>query len=87
VIFIRVISLLVKNSSLWEMWMRESPDRRSVISSVNATFTQKKLVRIVLQDFTAVVAVLPMHIISRKILMAIMVSDANFSVREWSAQS
>ena len=67
--------------------MRESPDRRSVISLVNAMFTQKKHVRTVSQDFIAVVAALPMHIISRKILMAIMVSDANFSVREWSAQS
>ena len=58
-----------------------------MISLVNAMFTQKKHVRTASQDFTAVVAVLPMHIISRKILMAIMVSDANFSVREWSAQS
>ena len=65
--FIRVISLLVKSSSLWEMWMRESHIRRSVISLVNVMFTQKKLVKTASQDFTAVVAVLPMLIIFRKI--------------------
>ena len=62
-----VISLLVKSSSLWEMWMRESHIRRSVISLVNVMFTQKKLVKTASQDFTAVVAVLPMLIIFRKI--------------------
>ena len=55
--------------------------------SADVMFIQSRPAKTALPDFTAVEDVQPMHIISRKTSMVIMISDVNFSGNEWSAQS
>ncbi len=72
---------------LMGMWTRESQEPRSEAISENVMYIQSHPARTVLQDSTAVADAQQMVIISIKISVAIMKSDANSRGSVWSAPS
>ena len=63
-ICIRVISLLVKSSSFWEMFSMVFKNRNFAINSAAVMSIQRKSAEIVLQDFIAAEVVQPIPISS-----------------------